>query len=256
MTASRAFCLALAGLCLASVCGLSARAADPRGQGGLGEVLFGSDARDDRRASVPHVGRYMTDDGATFVLDRSATVALLRFDKSCQVLELKPIPAARGDTIYRDGMGAPVLRMTRLGGVTLFAPGRPGGAPMALMGSAAPIHFSPMAAGDLGQRFLQSSVRASKQAGHLVIFDAPEITPGSEALLADAAAATVEAMARMSRRKDGKKALQHLRRVLFQSGPTAIRLDGATLEVTIDPCQGAAVRTSSDRIVQAALRVR
>lgn len=250
MTAQRATSLALAGLCLASICAARAVAAD--GHDGLGAVLFGEE-RDDRRGAVPHIGRYMTDDGATFILDRSGPAALLKIEKSCQVMELKPNPAARGDIIYRNALGAPVLRMTRLGGVTLFAPGRPGGAPMALMGPAQPVHFTPMAAGDLGQRFLQASVRASHAAGHLVIFDAPEISPGSEALLADAAAVTVEAVSRMARRGDGKKAVKRLRRVLFQSGPQGVRFDGAVLEVNIDPCQAAA-RPSPDRIVQAALR--
>ncbi len=255
MTSQRALQLALAGLCLASMWAAQARAADGRGQDGLGAVLFGGEAHDDRRAFAPPVGRYMSDDGATFVLDRSGPVALLKYEKSCQISPLSPAPATRGDTIYRDGMGAMVLRMTRLGGVTLFAHDRPKGAPLALVGPAVPVRFSPMAAGELGQRFLQASVRASRAAGHLVIFDAPEITPGTESMLADAAAATVDAVTRMSRQGSGRKALRRIHRVLFQSGPAGIRLDANVLEVSIDPCQGA-LRTSPDRIVQAALRVR
>nr|QQZ52104.1 DUF4908 domain-containing protein [Phenylobacterium glaciei] len=48
-------------------------------------------------------------------------------------------PAApRGDIIYKNDLGEPVLRATRLGGLTLFTPDRPGGTAAALAGAVRP----------------------------------------------------------------------------------------------------------------------
>src|SRR6185437_6326955 len=72
------------------------------------------------REAGPPVARYITEDGDVFTLDRTQPKALLKFDSSFEVWALTPQQAPRGDTIYKNDLGEPVLRATRLGGVTVF----------------------------------------------------------------------------------------------------------------------------------------
>ena len=226
-------------------------------QGDLGDVIFGGQAGDDRRSSAPPVARYVSGEGESFVLDRSNPTPLIKFDDSQEVMVLNPSPAPRGDVIYRDDQGEPVLRQTKLGGLTLFAHARPGGMPAALAGQAASLQLQALSANALLQRLAQASLRASRAARRLIVFDAQEVTPGSEAVFADAAMVASEAVERLTRRKDGKTLLGRFNRVLFQPGASSeVRVHGGVLDITIDPSHGVAGRPSSARIVEAAVKGR
>lgn len=239
----------LAGLCLAS---LAAAPAAAMTQGALGDLLS-SATRDDRRVPAPAVARFVSDEGESFVLDRSTPVPLLRFQDSPEVMVLTPSPAARGDILYRDEFGQPVLRETKLGGVTLFAHGRPGGAPVAVEGQAQTLRLQAMSAAALVQRLGLASLRASHAARRLIVFDADEVTPGSEAVFADAAAVAAEAVVRLSGRKDGRGVVARLNRILFLPGArSAVRWDRSAINITVAPGDGVAGRPSSARIIQAA----
>jgi Domain of unknown function (DUF4908) len=89
--------------------------------------VVSEEADDGRNASMPPVARYMAGDGDRFILDRTGTVALLRFEHAEEIWALRPTPGPNGDTIYRNDIGQPVLRFTRLGGLTLFTPHQPWG---------------------------------------------------------------------------------------------------------------------------------
>src|SRR5688500_18964728 len=91
----------------------------------LREGLFGDRPLVGRSVSPP-VARDVSQEGDAFVLDRSQPRPLLKFDDSPEVWALRPHPAPRGDVIYKNDLGEPVLRATRLGGLTLFTPSRPG----------------------------------------------------------------------------------------------------------------------------------
>jgi hypothetical protein len=218
MSGWRAVQIVLAGLCLALTHAACADAAVVVQTGMLGQFIFGQPPEDDRNTSAPPVARYVSDQGQTFILDRSSTTPLLKFDDSGEVVALNPTPAARGDTIYRDDMGQPVLRITRLGGLTVFFPGRPAGAPVALEGQAPMIRLLPMTPAALLQHLAQASFRATHAARHLIVFDAQDPPPGSEAIFADAAFVTSTALVRMSTQHAGDNALAHLARVLFEPG--------------------------------------
>lgn len=257
MTAWRSAHLVLTGLLLASICGSGAWAMNAQSAGTLGEYIFGSDSQDDRNAPPPPVARYVSDQGESFVLDRSSSTPLLRFEDSQEVLVLTPSPASRGDIIYRDDLGQPVLRITRLGGLILFEPGRPGGAPVAFAGQAPVIRLPTMSPGALLQHLAVASSRVSHVARHLIVFDAQEVTPGSEAVFADAATVAAEALGRLSRRREGPSFLARLERVLFQPGARgAVAFGRGVLSITVNPAQGLAGRPSSARIVQVAARGR
>ena len=63
-----------------------------------------------------------------FVFDMSVQGRpLIKFDDSGEVWALTPTAGPRGDTIYKNDMGEPMLRSTRLGGLTVFTQDRPMG---------------------------------------------------------------------------------------------------------------------------------
>ncbi len=247
--------LAFAVVCLALAC--STRAEAFTAQGSLGDVIFGGDPQDDRGAPPPPVARYVSDEGESFVLDRSTPTPLLKFEDSQEVLALSPSPAARGDIIYRDDIGEPVLRATKLGGLTLFAHDRPGGAPVALAGLAPSLRLQALSASALLQKLGQASIRASRAARHLIVFDAQlgaqELTPDAAAVFGDAASVAAEAVVRIAHRADGGPLLRRFGRILFHpGGKSNAKLSKGVIDLTVNPGQGLAGRPSSARIMVAA----
>lgn len=217
----------------------------------LREGLFG-DRPVGGRTSSPPIARYVSQEGDGFILDRSQTRPLLKFDDSPEVWALRPHPAPRGDIIYKNDLGEPVLRATRLGGLTLFTTERPGGTAAALAGGGPPLRLPAIGPQALLERLAQASAKASRAARRLIPFNA-DASPLSSALMADAATVTAEAVVRLSRHGDGKSALNRLRRVTLVEGrkPSAT-LQGGEMRITVAPADGVAGRPSSDKIMQAA----
>jgi hypothetical protein len=222
----------------------------------LGEVLFGAHG-DTPRASLPAVARYTPDGGQNFIFDRTASPPLMRFEDSVEIWVLQPQPGPRGDVIYRNDVGEPMLRATRLGGLTLFTPDHPNGAAAALDGEAAALH--PMAItspGALLQHLAQASARASHAVQRLVVFDAPDVTAESAPLVADAATIAAEAIGDIARRSGLQPhGLSRLSRVQLIPGrrPSAAMADNV-LKIVISPQQGVAGRPSSRRVAAALTR--
>lgn len=222
----------------------------------LRDGLFGARPSDGRNAAAPPIARYVSEDGDIFVLDRSQPKPLLKFEASPEVWALQPQPAPRGDMIYKNDLGEPVLRATRLGGVTVFTDQRPGGSAAALVGGGNPLRLSPLGPQALLERLAQASARASRAARRLIPFEALEATPASASLIGDAAMITSEAVVRMSHRPDGRSLLSRFAGVRFVEGrkPQAQVRQG-TLQITVAPSQGMAGRPSSERIVAAAATI-
>jgi hypothetical protein len=213
---------------------------------------------DSRTASNPAVGRYMAE-GQSFIFDRSASdnsEALLKFDDSPEVWVLQPSPAPGGVTIYRNDVGQPMVRVTKLGGVTLFTRREPEGVPVSLQGDAEDILLPPfLAGGVLLQRAAQASDRTSRVATHAVTFEALNFSPATSPLFVDAITITSDAIARLSRRKDAKPFLAKLGKVEFVvGGKPDVGFSGSVLTITLTPGKGYAGRPSSDRIAKVALR--
>jgi hypothetical protein len=246
---------ALAGMLLASLC--TAQAWAFTSQSTLGAYIFGSESQDERRAPSPPVARYVSDEGESFVFDRSTATPLVKFEESSEVIALSPEPVSRGDIIYKDDIGEPVLRLTRLGGLILFAHERPGGAPVALQGLAPGIRLQSLSPSALGQKLLQASYRASRAARRLIAFEAEDVTPGSEAVLADAAAVAAEAVVGIARRKDAKTLMGRIGKIQFAPGPQcqAVVRHGV-VSIQVNPSLGVAGRPSSARIIQAVAKGR
>lgn len=233
------------------VCGLAAACITSEAKAGprsLSDLLLGGRHHNQQvEQTAPPVAIYAPDSGEAFIFDRAASPPLMRFESSQEIWVLQPEPGPRGDTIYKNDLGEPMLRATRLGGLTLFTMESPGGTAVALQGEAPPIRplaiLSPAA---LLQRLAQASAHASHALQRLVVFDAPDVTPESAYLIADAASVTAEAIAGLDKKtRDGLK----LNRVVFLPGhaPAAKFSDGV-LQITVAPNRGVAGRPSSRRI--------
>jgi hypothetical protein len=219
----------------------------------LREGLFGRPA-DGRQPAAPPVARYVSEDGDAFTLDRTQSRPLLKFDNSLEVWALQPQPAPRGDVIYKNDLGEPVLRATRLGGVTLFTDQRPGGSAAALAGVGSPLRLGVLSPQALFEKLAQASLRASRVARHGVLFDA-EATPASSAVIADAAMVASVAVVRLSEKPEGRTVLVRLRRVFLIEGRKAgaeMEQSTGTMRITVAPQQGLAGRPSSERIAAVA----
>ncbi|MBA4794309.1 DUF4908 domain-containing protein [Phenylobacterium sp.] len=220
--------------------------------GSLREGLFGEGRYDGRRFSAPPVGRYVVEDGRAFVLDRSTPRPLMKFENSAEVWVLQAQPAPRGDIIYKNDLGEPVLRATRLGGLTVFTQERPSGAPAALVGDSNPLRLPVLGPEALLQKLAQASARASRAARRLIPFEA-DASPQTAPLVADAAMVAAEAVVRMSANAEGRAALTKVSKVTLVEGkrPGASLRAGVIL-ITITPEDGLAGRPSSQKIVAAA----
>jgi hypothetical protein len=200
----------------------------------------------------PPLARYVSDEGRVFVLDRTQSAVLLKFEDSPEVWALAPSPAPRGDVIYKNDLGQPVLRATRLGGFTLFAGARPGGEAVSMAGGGAPLRLAPMSPQAVFERLAQASLRASRAARRPMYFEA-EATPASSALIADAAILASLAILRMAQGAEGRAALARFNRVHFQAGKTAeAEMKDGVLSIIVAPQAGLAGRPSSERILRAA----
>lgn len=205
----------------------------------LGDVLFGGGAK------PPPVARYVDQGGDTgFVLDRSSPQPLLRFDDSPEIWVLSAQPAPRGDVIYKNDVGEPMLRATRLGGMTLFTLAHPGGAAASLVGEAPALRpITILTPNALLQRLAQASAHASRAAQRLVVFDAPDVSPQTASLVADAATVTAEAIEAIAHDPASRAQLNRVSKVLLVPGHKAqASLVQGVLTVVIVPRAAGAPR--------------
>ena len=217
----------------------------------LRQGMFGArPSPDGRQMPGPQISRYVSEDGDLFVLDLSQPHPLLKYDNSLEVWALRPQPGPRGDMIYKNDLGEPMVRATRLGGITIFTQDHPAGEAAAVAGAGLPLRLAALGPQALAERLLQASARASHAARRLIPFEA-EATPASSALIADAALVTSEAVVRMTRRADVHRLLDKVLKVRLVSGrKPQVEIEQGVLEVTVSPPDGLAGRPSSERIVQ------
>lgn len=199
---------------------------------------------------LPESGRYLAQTGQGFILDLSGQRPLMRFERGGEVWALRPTPAPRGDTIYRNDAGDQILRVTPDGGMTLFSTSAPQGSPVAPAGPAPALLPPTLTAIQLWNFIVRQSERATQALGQLVVVDV-EIQPGSEAVAADALSTTVDALSRMARSANLRQEAVRVRRVIITDQPGVVTsFTRGTLRVGINPQAGYAGRPSSARIVR------
>jgi hypothetical protein len=234
------------------ICSQAYAAAPPN----LRDLLFGRHANDSSPSTeLPAVARYEGDNGAAFILDRTQGAhALLQFDGDPEIWSLTATPGPHGDIIYRNDLGQPMLRSTRLGGVTLFTPGRPSGMPAAFVGEGTAPRAPPVLGPDaLLQLEIHAALRATRAAQHGVSFDTTHdfVTPASEVLFAEAFIITAQAFVHVAQTtKPGQSAISHVMVVRFVTGRQAdAAVKGPEMRITIAPDLGVAGRPSSGRLI-------
>ena len=239
-------------LSAALLCAVALGAGAPAAAGGVTDKLRDSlfKGRGGDPTAAP-LARYVSEQGRIFTLDRTQPVPMLKFEDSPEVWVLLPSPAPRGDVIYKNDLGEPMLRATRLGGFTLFTDTRPNGEAVSLAGAGAPLRLPPMSPQALADRMLQASYRSGRAARHAITFQA-EASPASAALMGDAAVMVTLALYRLAE-KAGGRPVGRFSLVLFEEGrkPAATLTDNV-LRIVVAPAQGLAGRPSSKRIMKAA----
>lgn len=200
--------------------------------------------------AAPPVACFQSEDGRGFTLDRTQSTPMLKFEDSPEVWALLPSPAPRGDVIYKNDLGEPVLRATRLGGFTLFSDRRPSGEAVSRGSGCGPLRLTFLSPQALGERMLQASVRSGRAARRAVLFEA-EATPNSAALIADAAMVVSLAFLRISTKDGGRATLGKVSKVLFVEGrKPLVGFSAGTLRIVVAPSQGLAGRPSSEKVIK------
>lgn len=239
-------CAALAVACAAlGAGGASAFALD---QQSLGDRIMGQGRRD-----VAPAARFACQAGPAFILDQSGPRALLRFEGTDEIWVLRPRAGPRGDIFYRNDVNEPVLRATRLGGVTLYTSDRPGGLPCALQGAAQPLRMGDYNLPRLANHLLREAARGFRALGHPLEIAAPEVDPGEEAVYAEAVTLAVDALQRASD-NGGRQRASRVRTIRVVEGPSpGVAYAAGVLTLTIAPRLGVAGRPSSARVLQTIL---
>lgn len=237
-----------------AVAGILAGPSDASAQAAAGarSALFGPPAGPSGPSAAPPVARYVSETGVRFTFDRSQGLPLVKFDRSPEVWVLRPQPAPRGDILYLNDLGEPILRASRTGGLTVFTNDRPEGLAVALSGGGQSLRMTALGPQQLLERLAMASTRATRAARRLIPFEA-DASPASSALTADAAMVAAEAIIRLTRLADGREILDGIDRVRLVEGRQA-RADvrRGVIEITVAPGQGMSGRPSSDRILAAA----
>ena len=221
--------LALAGgVAAALIAGGAARA----GPFNLGNELFGP------RDKIPPVAVYRdsVDGDPPFIIDRSTPSSmLLRYADSQEIWLLTPHPASRGDIIYKNDVGEPMLRATRIGGLTVFTPSRPEGMPAAFVADAAPMRLSPVPSPTAFLFRMQvATTRASRALQRGIVFDFHDLSTDSLPVIIDAANVTAEAVVVLAKRSDGRRLLAKLLRVSFSPGhKPSVNMANGVLEIVV-----------------------
>jgi hypothetical protein len=237
-------------LCIGALCANGALGQSQRPSAGrLGEMLF--EGGKGRKAAVPPVARYEAEGAVAFIFDRSSGQPLLRFEGSNEVWALTPQVAPRGDVIFKNDVGETVLRLSRLGGLTVFTAARPEGAAAALDGVSRALRPPSMETIAASNRMKAASDKASQAVRRQIWVEAPDLTNESVVSLAvDAAVVAVDAFVRVSKSSRDAPALARIGRVLVVEGdkPSAT-VNQRTLVITIVPERGVAGRPSSAKIM-------
>jgi hypothetical protein len=208
--------------------------------------------RNDQMHGIPITARFSTDEGGWFILDRSHKPALLRFDDDPdEVWVVSPSRGPRGDILFKDDVGDVLLRVTKLGGVTLFTGSRPMGAAATLEGKASPLRPLPIGLTTLYQRMVLASARSSHTCHHLVSFEAPEADARSAGAIGEAAILAMNAIASAASQPEGRTALTHLMKVLVVHGSrTGAWMQHGVLVIQVNPGDGFSGHPSSARLIQ------
>ncbi len=202
---------------------------------------------------LPVVAHYSSEYArVAFVLDRSGELPKLKFDGNEEILALHWAPAAGGDRLLKRDDDMVVLRISGLGGVTLFTSEFPGGTPVGPdRRTVYPLVQTIPAIGAVQEVAGRIMSVARAETGQEIIFEAnwdqAARDPAVRGLLYDSIRNTGSALINWIRLGPGRRAAGvSLRRARFMlgSGPGAHR-QGDVFIITFGTGQGMRGRPSS-----------
>jgi hypothetical protein len=203
----------------------------------------------------PRIAHYSSEYARVgFVLDRSGELAKLRFDGSEEIFVLRWQPAAGGDRLLVRDDGEVVLRVSGLGGMTLFTPENRRGIPVGPDGAASPLAPAPPAIGSVRDIAGRIMAQLRAETGKEIVFEAnwgaASGDEGARGILFDAIRNAGTALFEISRTAPGRTGItNYLRRVRFmQARFPSITLQGDMLIIAFSVEQGLAGRPSSHAI--------
>ncbi len=224
--------------------------------GALLLICVGSGPAMDR--AEPRIGHYVSEDtGIGFVLDRSSELAKLKFDSSEEIFALRWQLAAGGDRLLVRDDDVDLLRLSGLGGITLFTQGNLRGIPVAFDRPAAPLVSMPPSIEVVRDIAGQIMSRLRAEVGRDVVFEADwgraAMDGGARAILFDAIRNAGTALYNVASTTVGRAGIErNLQRVRFmQARAAGVSVSGNMLIVSYSVEQGLAGRPSSFAIMRA-----
>jgi hypothetical protein len=215
---------------------------------GMGTVI--SRAYDRQMPVLAHYSSEFTPIG--FVLDLTGEAPKLRFDGSEEILVLRWAPAAGGDRLLLREDQFVLLRISGLGGITLFTAQNPRGVPVAPdRKQVQPLQFNAPSIAIVRDYAGRIIAQARAETGRTVMLDADweqaARDPIVRGLLFDSIRNTGTALIEWIRNGAGRDALGvALKRIRFVAGPASLPYrQGDTFVVTFTPGQGLAGRPPS-----------
>jgi hypothetical protein len=203
-------------------------------------------ARQAKVSPVPAAQRFTTPDGAVqFTLDRTGPAPLIRFANQPEILALHSSPGPRGDEFLKTDTGMLILRVSSLGGVTVYTGAGSAGAAASLSGESRPLAGPPAPSGGLSARLSALSSDTSRKLGRTVSFEAQSFPQAISAVAADAANLTAEALIRSENTRVDRV-------IIIPGASPAVHREGGVLKVTVAPPMGYAGRPSAAAIMTAA----
>ena len=221
-------------------CVAAANVAEAQVGRSLKDAMFGKKSIDGRTQAPPKIAHFVSEDGESFIFDGSGGQPLMRFDGDDEVWTLTTTQGPKGDVIYKNDMGQPVLKATRWGGMILFSEETPTGDPVAVTGKAEAFSLEKISPAALYQTLLRASRRVSVLLERNLLFAAPDVTPDTAPLYANAFNVTSDALAKVALQNHGRQMLSPVRQVQFVDGrPPSATLDRGTLTLKLDASRGA-----------------
>lgn len=200
----------------------------------------------------PRIAHFISEyAGIGFVLDRSSELPKMRFDGTEEILVLRWQPAAGGDRILLRDDGEILLRISGLGGITLFTPDNRRGIPVAANGPAqALVATSPpigMIRDIAGRIMMQLRSETGREIALEANWNAIANDAGARSILNDAIRNAGTALVNTVRTGPGRTGIvAYLRRVRFVAARfPLIAMQGDMLIVQFSVEQGLAGRPSS-----------
>ncbi len=227
---------------------MAAGSAEAQVMRSLREAMFGKQADDGRGNNhTPVVAHYVSARGEGFVLDGSQPAPLLRFDGDDEVFQLTAKPGANGDVIFRNDVGQPVLKATRLGGMILFSGAHADtGDPAAVTGQASAFSPDRLTLTELWLHMAKSALQVSHACDHRIDINADKDnidadTPNETVinLFAESVSVAADALLRVAGQADTRHSLDRLHEVhLIEGRPPGARIEKGVLIIKLDPSRG------------------